>query len=619
MLNNERIIFKNQEQKINRLVSLNEAYRKQLLKYEDIFNNLESQIHNLKEIQRNCLLKEEIYQNEKLELAKKEQKISELQSDIINLKLEHEKYKNKKELEYENDVNAVKNLYETNLSRNNAAQIVEEANKQFYEQILKLEKTLDNFKEDQKIKDKEKEIEFERRMTKMKKKMLSYIKEGQKSKQFLSKEQLRLNDKLSVINKNTLLNELGFQSMQLEDLLKQRAQLDSIISKMRADLEIHKEVEKILTEKNKEYTNMIKVLSTKIESKQKMNENDKIIEVKEELKNEIENKIKNFKLIKPNSNFIRINNIKNVEKKDNKIKNESNYIKKSINEEMKIKSFGKTSIGFRNKMQIDDIKENQDLIVLRKELIKKIKESEDYKSKYEYYKTKLDSLNYKYLNIMQLFEGVLVDIYKDKNMKYIKNIFINLEDFQRCNFETLSSEQKYSIVILIIKYLMPLINPNNLPDKFKSLFSNVEDVTFLSNNFEKGNYILSSPSKSSSVYKERSNRHMVVKSRIKSSSSDFGKTQIFFDNKYKKQVDNFHTNTNIYNKLDFNPKTRNKKLTNKEFLKFLGRQGSEKSIGKSGFTNKYGALLSKFFSSLESENINDDNNKLIKSYSLFNV
>ena len=66
MLNNERIIFKNQEQKINRLVSLNEAYRKQLLKYEDIFNNLESQIHNLKEIQRNCLLKEEIYQNEKL-------------------------------------------------------------------------------------------------------------------------------------------------------------------------------------------------------------------------------------------------------------------------------------------------------------------------------------------------------------------------------------------------------------------------------------------------------------------------------------------------------------------------------------------------------------------------
>ena len=366
MLNNERIIFKNQEQKINRLVSLNEAYRKQLLKYEDIFNNLESQIHNLKEIQRNCLLKEEIYQNEKLELAKKEQKISELQSDIINLKLEHEKYKNKKELEYENDVNAVKNLYETNLSRNNAAQIVEEANKQFYEQILKLEKTLDNFKEDQKIKDKEKEIEFERRMTKMKKKMLSYIKEGQKSKQFLSKEQLRLNDKLSVINKNTLLNELGFQSMQLEDLLKQRAQLDSIISKMRADLEIHKEVEKILTEKNKEYTNMIKVLSTKIESKQNNNEIDKIIETKEELKNEIENKIKNFKLIKPNSNFIRINNIKNVEKKDNKIKNESNYIKKSINEEMKIKSFGKTSIGFRSKMQIDDIKENQDLIVLRK-------------------------------------------------------------------------------------------------------------------------------------------------------------------------------------------------------------------------------------------------------------
>ena len=38
--------------------------------------------------------------------------------------------------------------------------------------------------------------------------------------------------------------------MQLEDLLKQRAHLDKIISGMKADLEIHKKVEKILTEKN---------------------------------------------------------------------------------------------------------------------------------------------------------------------------------------------------------------------------------------------------------------------------------------------------------------------------------------------------------------------------------
>ena len=485
---------------------------------------------------------------------------------------------------------------------------------------MKLENIIINFKEEQRKLDIKKEIEFERRMSKMKKKMLDYIKEGQKSKQYLSKEQLRLNDKLSVINKNTLLNELDFQSMQLEDLLKQRAQLDSIISGMKSDLEIHKKLEKILTEKNKEYTNMIKVLSTKIESKGKVDEMNENLESKDTLKKELSSKLKQFRLVKPNSKFIRINNqnnIRSLDKRENKVKSESNNIKQNFNEEIKIKNFGKTSVGFRNNLKDDDINENQDLVFLRKELIKKIKESEDYRSKFEYYKTKLDLINKKYGNIMQLFEGVLVNIYEDKNMKYIKNIFINLEDFKQCNFETLSSEQKYSIVLLIIKYLMPLINPHNLPYKFKSLFSNVDDVTFINEKTEKGNNLLSSTSSYvSSNYKEKSNRHIAVKSRIKSSSSDFGKTQLFFDNKYHKQLNNLYSSTNVLNSNE-NTLTRNKKPKNKEFLKFLSRESSEKSLGTYGFGYKYGALLKNFFTSLEADSFN--NNKLEKGYSLFNV
>ena len=610
-MSNERIIFKNQNDRINELIILNNAYQKKLAKYEDIFNNLESQIESLKRIKQNCLLKEEIYQNEKLEVIQKNKKILELENDIINLKIEHEKYKNKKEMEYENDVNAVKNLYDTNLLKNNNAQIVAEANKEFYQQILKLENVINTFKEEQKKIDAKKELEFERRMSKMKKKMLDYIKDGQKSKQYLSQEQIKLNDKLSVINKNTLLNELGFQSLQLEDLLKQREQLDSIITSMKSDLEVHKKVESILVEKNKEYTNMIKVLSTKIESK---GNNNKELGEKENIKKENDINYKHLKLKKQNSDFLRINNMNNyriLEKKEN---NDNNEIKKNINEEIKVKNFGRTFMGFSNKMKIDNINQNQDLVFLRKELIKKIKECEDYKSKYEYYKTKLDTINNKYANIMKLFEEVLVNIYEDKNMKYIKNIFINLEDFKQCNFETLSSEQKYSIIILIIKYLIPLINPNNLPGKFKSLFSGIEDVSFINGNTEKGNYLLSSTSNLSSNYKERSNRHNVVKSRIKSSSSDFGKTQLFFDKKYQNQVNEMQSNTNIFNE---NPLTRNIKPRSKRFLKYLSKQDSEKEIGTTVFSYKYRSLLSKFFTSLEADNFNK--NKVLKSYSIFNV
>ena len=277
---------------------------------------------------------------------------------------------------------------------------------------------------------------------------------------------------------------------------------------------------------------MKKKKKKKIESKGKIN---KEIDTNEKIRKEINLKYKQIELLKPNSDFIRINNQNNYKSLDKIPKNDTNNIKTNLNEEIRVKNFGRAFMGFTNKMKFEDNNQSKNIIILRKELIRKIKECEDYKSKYEYYKTKLDSLNNKYGNIMQLFEGVLVDIYEDKNMKNIKNIFINLEDFKQCNFDILSAEQKYSIIMLIIKYLIPLINPNNLPGKFKSLFSGIEDVSFINKTYENGNYILSNTSNSSSNFKERTNKHEAIKTRIKSNSGDFCKTKIFFDNKYQKK------------------------------------------------------------------------------------
>ena len=632
-MSGDKIIIQNLENKIKELSYINENYKARIIYLENTFNNLENQIQNLKLIRQNFLSKEEIYQNEKLELAQKNQKILELQSDIINLKIEHEKYKNKKELEYDNDVTRVKNFYETNILKINNSEIVEKNNKLFYQQILKLEDIITNFKEDQKKKDAQKEIDFENRMNEMKKKMLDYIKEGQKSKQYLSKDQLRLNDKLSIIHRSTLLNELDFQSMQLEDLLKQREHLDKIISGMKNDIEIHKKVEKILTEKNKQYTNMIKVLSTKVESKKKENEDEKK-KYNKEKSDEPRYKAKKFKFWKANDNFIRISNNKNQTNVFNTRNNKliksstnnfnSNSENEDLNNEKKEKKYRKISSYLSSpKISILNVDNISDLVTLRKELINKIKESEDYKSKYDYYKTKLDELNDKYGNIMKLFEEVLIKIYEDKNMTNIKNIYINIEDFKSCNFEKLSSEQKYSIVILIIKYLIPLINPNNLPDKFKSLFCNVENAAFINEKSEVNNNLLSSTSYGSNNINclGPEHYHNVIKSRIKSSSVDFGKTQIIFDNKYNTKFNSATTNINntYNNKFEYLGGHRNKKITNRHFLKFINSQGNKKSFGRTGFTFKYSSLLSNFFKSLEADSHNNNNQELKKSYSLFNI
>lgn len=641
----DKIIVQNLERRIRELSLLNEAYKAHIINLENTFNNLENQIQSLKLVKQDFLSKEEIYLNEKIEVAQKDQKILDLQQDIINLKIQHEKFKNKKELEYDNDVTAVKNFYQTQLLKNESSENVERINKLFYDTILKLEDKITNFEEEQKKKDAQKEIDFENRMNEMKKKMLDYIKEGQKSKQYLSKEQLRLNDKLSVIHKNTLLNELDFQSMQLEDLLKQREHLDKIIVGMKSDIEVHKKVEKILTEKNKQYTNMIKVLSTKVENKDKENnknfekqnslhKNKNIKENKEEKDNkDSESKYKNkkFKFWKSNDNFIRINN-KNIYNEINKrntleklIKSESSD-NDNINKTKEKKYRKICSYLSSPNISVDNVENINDLVILRKELVKRIKESEDYKSKYDYYKTKLDELNNKYGNIMKLFEDVLIKIYEDKNMKNIKSIYVNIEEFKRCNFENLSSEQKYSIVMLIIKYLLPLINPNNLPDKFKSLFCNVENATFINEKNENNNHLLSSTSYGSNNLNclGPDHRHNVVKSRIKSSSSDFGKTQIIFDNQYNKQI-NSATSININNSNNFNYKfkyenydgKRNKKITNRHFLEFINSQGNKKGFGKTGFTFKYSSLLSNFFKSLEADSNNNPQFK--RSYSLFNI
>jgi 1-phosphofructokinase len=78
---------------------------------------------------------------------------------------------------------------------------------------------------------------------------------------------------------------------------------------------VHKKVEKILVEKNKEYTNMIKVLSTKIESKGR---NNKESAEQEDINKENDLKNKQLKLIKEHSDFIKINNLNNYKIIDKK-------------------------------------------------------------------------------------------------------------------------------------------------------------------------------------------------------------------------------------------------------------------------------------------------------------
>lgn len=561
-------LIQNLELKIRKLSLQNKTYEIYISNLEKEFLNLESDYARIKSQNFQYQAKEVDYQNTKIELNNRDQKILDLISQMDNQKLEHEKYKLKKDLDYEKDVNEVKYFNESNVFKFQNSLHVEKLNKCLYKQILDLENVILTFKAEEKRRADEKELDFDKRMKEMKKKMLEYIKNGQKSNEHLSEEQIRLNDKLYVINRNTLLNELDFQSVQLEDLLKQRQHLDSVILKMKSDIEIHKKVEKLLTQKNKKYTEMIKVLSIKVEENEKN---------KEKINNNENIKKENFQ----NDNFKKLNFAK-------------------------FKKFRKTLPDFPKKTKSvskdsDNSSIENDKVAMQKELIKCLKEIEDYKSKYECYKTKLDIINNKYGNIMDLFEDVLTKIYYDKNMVNIKNIYINLDEFKQCDFDMLNSEQKYSIVILIIKYLMPLININNIPDKMKNFFQNIENVSLINDRSDKTISVLSTSSYGSFGNGRKCN---ILKNRIRSSSSEFGKTQIIVDGKYQKMVNSLNHGQ--------------KKNKNKNYIDFLNSQNKDgNSFGRTGVNYRCNYMLKNFFNSIQDND--NSNSKMHKTYSLFNM
>ena len=216
--------------------------------------------------------KEVEYQNMKINLKEKNNIISDLEKEIASIRRDFEQQKKAFDAKYQHDVEDIRFVNEKLNIRNETAIKYEKLNSLLYEQVLQLEKTILNFKNEEKRRLDEQELKFDKKLSDTKKKMLDFINEGKYLKNIHSKKKFEIVEKFSIINHNSLLNELEFESLQLEDLLKQREHLDQVIAQMKADISIHRNVEKVLINKNKKYIDMIKILSEKIEKEKKEKE-----------------------------------------------------------------------------------------------------------------------------------------------------------------------------------------------------------------------------------------------------------------------------------------------------------------------------------------------------------
>ena len=413
--------------------------KKKTTELENSLIKLQRQNADLKVRLSISLSKEIEYQNMKINLNEKNNIISGQEKEIANIRRNFEKQKKEFDVKYQRDVGDVRYINEKLNIRNETAVKFEKLNTLLYEHSKQLENTLLNFKNEEKRKLNEQELKFEKKLSDTKKKMLDLIKEGKSLKSKETREKCEIIEKFSIMNHNSLLNELEFESMQLEDLLKQREHLDQVITKMKTDISIHKNVEKVLVNKNKKYIDMIRILSEKIEKDKKEKEKEK-----KDNKNLVDENIINNEICNQKEKKLLYNKIKrNIEssKRYYEKKNEMNNSQQMF----KIKDFGNKRLNMtnyktkflprNNSLNLLDIKNKSDKNIyeklqLQKELIRKTKEIDFLRDSCNHYKDKLNFINNKFSNILNLYDTVLGKIEKE-NIDELKDIYIDINEFSK--------------------------------------------------------------------------------------------------------------------------------------------------------------------------------------------
>jgi len=227
-------------------------------------------------------------------------------------------------------------------------------------------------------------------------------------------DNLDLNTKISKLTTNQLLIELEEQSYQIEDLLKEREKNKKEIFALKTELNTHKKVEHILQEKNKRYLDMVKACDKKIEKSKKNNTNNNTSDDYDLIIND------------DNENMTNNNNFQNFKK-------------------------------------------------FEKMYTKLFKDYQNLKGVYESLRDRERSQQQKFEGIINLYKMVIDDLVNDEEFRNKKDIYVNIEEIKKGNFEKFSKEEKYSILVYLMKHLLPLVNSeNNEINSFKEKIDSVE-------------------------------------------------------------------------------------------------------------------------------------------------
>ena len=398
--------------------------------YRSKIEHLEMDIENLKQT---------IIDNKKKADEEKKTLEQNLLDQIAQLKAQNDSFKQKVEM--------VNQLLQ---DKESLSKLVEELNKKNEDIIYQNNEVM-----------KQKDVKNQIKFSNLKKKMMDKIDQIQAKETELNIQYMDVSTKLTLLQNHQLLIQLEYQSQQLEEITSKKEALEKKVFELTKDIEIHKEVELSLAEKNKKLKNEnLKLKNSKgnINSpSDNQNINSKIINTNttedekssSEMKAPLANSCNNYSTTVENNNSSALNN------KSNNLLNNNSYTR-MLNLEKKV-------------------------LNLEKKLNNSKRDYNSLKDKNEYVEKILKNYEKKYSGLFNFFEDCLNQFFNDEDLTNNQEIFVNIDSIQRCDFTALSLEEKYSTLVILMKYLMPLINTSDVLNQQNNNINNVNLKFHLSN------------------------------------------------------------------------------------------------------------------------------------------
>ena len=331
----------------------------------------------------------------------------------------------------------------------------------------------------------QKEIQNKIKFAKLRDKMLENINETKEEVTELNMKYMDISTKLTLLQNHQLLVQLDYQAQQLEESSRKNEIYKKKIEDLTKDIQLHKEVEISFAEKNRKLVHEL--------MKYKNEENK-------------DNNSKEIKISESNSAFQGNNSNINGQQHSLNLSLASNN---SLN--------NKLVLGNNNDLSRILYLEKK-VLSLEKKLEQKKREYNDLREKNEHIENMLKNKDRKYSGLYNFLEESLNNFFNDDFILNNKDIYINTDALRKFEFNNLSNEQKYSTLITLMKYLMPLI-------------SNEKAVLKPNNFLEKYNIQYHMPKENTLIINDKFRKFLSIKQRNKNSASST-------DNIYRGKNDN---------------------------------------------------------------------------------